>query len=115
MKTDSEVGCIPLRVRLLRFVMIVIAGMLSCIHGIAAIVLYPIGLAVSVSIITGLDMDDDVSMIAGYLVYALLLTGFLATNNKRVINWLTITLIVVTIGNVSGCHYALHELSELGN
>ena len=90
-------------------------GMISCIHGLAAIVLYPIGMAVSVGRITGIDIDDDVSMIAGYSVYALLLMGFLATDKRRVINGLTIALIVATVLNVSGCHYVLHELSELGH
>jgi hypothetical protein len=110
---DPPAGQIPLKRRLQRFALIVLLGMISCINGIFFIHLYPTGLPHCIAELAGIEINFDFTIIYGYAIYAVLLLGFMATNNRRTINWLTGVLTIATVLNSSGCHHITDGLGDI--
>lgn len=93
---------------------ILVAGMLMCADGAAGIMMYPAGFMVGIGLLSGIRVPDDQAISMGYILYMSLFLAFTLAENRRLIQVLTLIMILVTVLNVAGCRHILNELDQIG-
>lgn len=116
MENEVKNNILPLTFRMKLYFGVIAAGMILCIKGIFAILLYPIGVMISIQHLTKVKFDNDLFyMLPGYGIYIVLFLAFLIANRRLVVYILVGVLVLVTLLNVAGCHSLMNQLRHIGN